>query len=139
MSISDLLLPFAWLLLKALGMKRLASEDLVHGWDNKRLNAGTVSVFLILVISQTSLVIVFRFLFFIYLLRGSRQQGSSNHIQHLIKWLEPVLNLELERIHLLEVQLQLQIYKSRFHIKLQHLLFLERGRFLLRLLVLQFM
>ncbi|XP_056176493.1 RNA-binding protein involved in heterochromatin assembly dri1 isoform X1 [Syzygium oleosum] len=25
----------------ALGMKRLASDDLVHGWDNKRLNAGT--------------------------------------------------------------------------------------------------
>lgn len=29
---------------KALGTKRLASEELVHNWDNKRLNAGQVSV-----------------------------------------------------------------------------------------------
>ena len=28
---------------KVLGTKRLASEDLVRDWDNKRLNAGQVS------------------------------------------------------------------------------------------------
>lgn len=29
---------------KALGTKRLASEELVHDWDNKRLNIGSVSM-----------------------------------------------------------------------------------------------
>jgi len=28
----------------ALGMKRLASEELVHQWDNKRLNIGQVHI-----------------------------------------------------------------------------------------------
>lgn len=29
-------------LVKALGTKRLATEELVQGWDSKRLNAGSV-------------------------------------------------------------------------------------------------
>lgn len=31
---------------KALGTKRLASDEFVHDWDNKRLNIGHVSIYL---------------------------------------------------------------------------------------------
>jgi len=35
-----MLFPLFWC--EALGTKRLASEELVYDWDNKRLNVGTV-------------------------------------------------------------------------------------------------
>ena len=43
MSVSNDLYVFSSSGYKVLGTKRLASEDLVRDWDNKRLNAGQVS------------------------------------------------------------------------------------------------
>ena len=41
---------------KALGTKRLASEELVSDWDNKRLNVGPVRILFLFSIYKASLM-----------------------------------------------------------------------------------
>lgn len=50
---------------KALGTKRLASEELGYDWDNKRLNVGSVRILFPLLLSDSlTTVVVLHALFF---------------------------------------------------------------------------
>lgn len=82
------LILFLFLEYTALGTKRLASEELVHDWDNKRLNIGQVRSFvysMALYLNYNILLLLSHVLSLFFSLTG-RQMGTSNRILVLSKW-----------------------------------------------------
>lgn len=124
---------FSWY--KALGTKRLASEEFINDWDNKRLNAGEMSNYsLVWSFSRNYGSLISYGVLEVLLIpfsKNSRQVVPSIHTRGMGKWLVPLLIKHLEcmlRIQAGALQ-QHQIFKCMCSHRnwLQCLLFLEKG------------